>query len=502
MQDGIEKRAKVGVAWSASTTLVGQVITFGLGVVLARALEPRDFGIFASILIFTEVSSSVVSSGIVAALIQRRKIRPEHFSTALVMQIGLGVLVCAGLVAVSPWVGRFYGDPLTGHVLAAMSIYLLILPFVSVPTAILRKRIDFRSTGIADVTQQLAGGTVSVALALSGFGVWSLVIGRLFGWGLKVFHLSWLARWLPSFRVERRAGRELFSFGSKLVAANALNDVANNIGYALVGKLLGPTVLGFYQRAYDLMALPLTRITMAMNNVLFSAFSELQDDRKWLHRGFLKSVCYASVISFSVLVGLFWVAPSFIHTIYGAKWMPTASPLRILCLAGMLLSVEPIAVSVILARGLVGVELRRQVVYVVALLCLVPTGSLFGVEGVATAVLLASFILGVLLQRVLSRTLGITLGELWTALSPAVVACTVMSVALAAWQMIADGFLEPLGAARLFSSVAVGCATYVVTLAVLRRRTRKDLVSEVLTEIESLLLRPFRRRRGERPEED
>ena len=493
MSQAIGKKAKIGVAWSTLTAGIAQVVTFSLGVVLARLLLPEDFGVFAAIIIFTEVASSIVSSGFVMALVQRKDILDKHYSTALTTQIALAIAVFVGLMAISPWVGLFFRNILVGEVLAVMSIYMLILPFISIPTAMLRKRIDFRSTGITEVLQQLSGGMISVTLAYLGWGVWSLVYGRLAGHMLKAFHLAYLCRWRPRFHFSRQAGRDLFAFSGKVTMANILNDVASNIDYFLVGRLLGPAQLGFYYRAYYIMTLPLTRITDGINTVLFSAFSEVQEDGSTLKKGLLKAICYISLITFPLLIGLFWVSPAFIQTVYGEKWMGSVLPLRIMCFAGMLLSIEPIAVSGIIARGYIGFEVKRQLIYLFILLIGVSVGSYWGIVGVSFAVLLASIIFLIMLQQLLKRLIQISWYEFAEVLRPAITACAVMSLVLFSYQSIAQGFFTLYSLPMLLTSVSLGSICYIAWFLFMRYNGDNQILREVFKELESYCYKAYTR---------
>ncbi len=489
----LERRTKVGVAWTALATAVAQIVTFVLGVALARLLRVEDFGIFAAILIFLELSSSVVSSGLVAALIQRREIGPQHYATAFMLQLAAAAAICSAIAVVSPWVSLLLGIDETGPVLAVASLYLLILPFISTPTAILRKRIDFKTAGIADVLEQLVAGLIAVATALGGQGVWSLVSGRLGGYAFKALWLARAVRWRPSLHYDPQARRDLLPFALRLVAVNTLNDLASKIDYFVVGRLLGPAALGFYSRAYHLMTFPLTKITNAMNVVLFSAFSDVQHEPAALKRAVLKSLCYASLLTFPFLVGLFWVAEPFVSVVYGEKWISAVAPLRVICFAGLFLSIEPIAVSAIVSRGFVGFEVRRQAIYLVLLAILVPLGTLGGVVGVAWGVLGAAGIFLFMLQRLLERLLGIGAIELIYVMGPAAAACGAMSALLAIHRLIA---VERWGAgapAFLLTGVPLGVASYALALVWMRRRLGEGLAIEVLTELQGLLAGALRR---------
>lgn len=471
------------MAWSAVTSVFGQVVTFGFGIILARLLAPEDFGCLAAIIIFLEVGSSIVSSGFVSALIQYPTVNETHYSTVMVAGLLMGMTGCLIFVGISPWVGELFQNVVVGQVLSVMSAYLVILPFITVPTAQLRKQLDFRSTGIVEVVQQMVTGGVSVCLAYIGWGVWSLVIGRLLGHVCLAVCLSRLARWKPCFQFNRRAFSELVPLSINVTAANILNDVSQNIGFSLIGRLLGANPLGLYHRAHYLMTLPMTRITGAVNNVLYSAFAEVQTDPPRAKRGLLKSTCYVSLVSNPILTGLLFTSPSLIHTLYGNKWMGVVSPLQILCLAGILFAVEPLAVSLITAMGYAGFEVRRQVIYLLVMVAGVMAGSRWGLVGVAWAMLGASIVFLFLLQRLLRRLVNLSFSEYVAVTIPSFLGCGVMAGALLAFQRLMQEAVDPLSPGMLISSASLGAVIYALSVSSLASRTNNAIAGEVIGEM-------------------
>ncbi len=483
MNPDIEARARSSVAWSAITSALGQLVTFVFGIMLARLLAPDDFGCLAAIIIFVEIGSSIVSSGFVSALIQHPSVNELHYGSVLVAGLVLGITCSLILIGISPWVGAWFQNEVMGQVLSVMSAYLLILPFITIPTAQLRKRLDFRSTGVVEVIQQMVTGGLSVCLAYFGLGVWSLVFGRLGGNVCLAIFLARLACWTPRFRFERRAFFDLLPLSFNVTVANILNDVSQNIGFSLIGRLLGANPLGLYHRAYYLMTLPLTRITNSVNNVLYSAFAEVQGDPYRSKKGLLKSTCYIALISNPILIGLLLTAPSVIHTLYGVKWIGVVKPLQILCVAGGLLAVEPLAVSLITAMGYAGFELRRQVIYVLTMVVGVIAGSQWGLVGIAWATLGASFLFLILLQRLLKRLVNLSFSEYVAVMVPSFIGCTAMAAVLLTYQQFVQEAIGPFSPAMLTSSVFLGAVAYSLCIWWLGSRTNNLIAREVIREM-------------------
>jgi teichuronic acid exporter len=487
MKESLESRTKRGMAWSGVTALCGQVLTFVMGVVLARLLSPEDFGILAALIIFLEISSSIVSSGFVAALIQFPSTRKEHYATVWLVQLVLGGGGCFGLIVLAPFIADFFRNALIGDVLKVLAVYMLILPFISIPTAILRKEINFKAPGLATLLQQFVSGGVSIACAYVGLGVWSLVSGKLAGHVTNGMALVYMSKWVPSWHFSLKALRDLFPFTGKMTLVNVLNDVAKNVDYVLVGRLLGAGQLGLYERAYSLMTLPLDKITQAMNLVLFSAFSEAQHKIAQLQKGFLKATCLTSWFCAPIVIGLFWVAPELVAVLYGEKWMGTVAPLRIMSFAGLLLSLDPIAVSLITAMGYVGFELKRQAIYFVIMVVGVMIGSYWGLNGVATAVLVGAGFFLILLLILVKKLVQVQFVDYAMVLLPSLLGCVVMSFCLGIVRVLTQNVVEWHMLIVLLMMIVVGVVSYLGYFLTMGHKPQTDVVVEVHREIMNYL---------------
>ncbi|RMH37816.1 MAG: lipopolysaccharide biosynthesis protein [Nitrospirae bacterium] len=484
MTGNLESRTKWGVFWSGLTSIGGQLVTFVMGIVLARLLDPEDFGILAALILFLEIGSTVVSSGFVAALIQCPSIEEDHYQSVWLAMMVLGGAMCAGLMALSPWVAEFFHNEMAGRVLPVLALYLLFLPSIAIPTAKLRKAIDFRTPGIGTMLQQFGGGVVAITGAWNGLGVWSLVIGRLSGHFLNLAYLLYHTRWCPSLRFRWSVVRSVLPYASKMVGVNICNDLSTNIDYVLVGRLLGAAQLGFYHRAYYLMTFPLHKVTNAVNLVLFSAFSEAQSRLDDLRHGFLKATSYTAWLCAPMAVGIMLVAPQAIEVLYGEKWLPAARPLQLMALAGVALALEPIAVSAITALGYVGAELKRQLLGIGVMTCGVLVGSLWGLEGIALAVSCGAFLLWFLLLVLAQRLIRFRFSEYLAVLLPPSLACTAMATAVLLVKALMRQAGEWTSIIQLLLMVGVGVLSYGTVFYVLKswnlHRASREVHDEIL----------------------
>lgn len=420
-----------GAAWSGIASGSTSLLRLGVLTILARLLTPADFGLLTAATFFVDLSNIIHELGFGAAIIQRQETDDEVLSTAFWSNLGTGLLLSLLLMAVSPLVAWFYRDPRVQPVLMALSIGFVIMPLGLVHKVQLQKRLDFRRVAVAEVGAVLVMGCISIVMAWQGWGVWSLVWGSVAQKATEVLLLWLLQPWHPAFRWSRVAFGQLFSFGANIVGERIANYLNGNLDYLLVGRLLGGEALGYYSFAFQLINVPLTRISIQVSRVTFPAFSLVQEDRERLHRGYLATIRFVSLLTFPLIVGLFWTAPELLGLIGGgSKWYPAILPLRIMCLAGMIKPVVSTVGSILKAKGRPDIGFRFNAATLVVTTVALLIGARFGIVGVAWAVTVLSVILGPIIQTIANRLIGLSWPRYLRALHPALVGVAVMSAAL------------------------------------------------------------------------
>ena len=314
-----------------------------------------------------------------------------------------GFVVALIIILIAPIASHLLDNKVVHPVLSALTINLIILGFCGTPVAIARRNLNFRLLSILELFETIIFGIISIILALSGYGVWSLVIGKLSSRFLYALILHKTVGWRPKLRFSRESVNVLFKISAQFAGKNILDDLTKNLDYFIVGKFLGITALGFYARAYDLMTIPVNKLSRSLGSVLFPAFSKIQNDPNRLIRGLLKSTCLISITIFPILIGLQLTAYDLIPFVYGEKWLPTVLPLQIICFAGLFYTIDSPAVSLINAKGLLVDEIKRQLIHMILLVFAVLLGSRWGIVGVTWGVVFAAFIYWILLLQLLKK---------------------------------------------------------------------------------------------------
>jgi PST family polysaccharide transporter len=380
-----------GLGWSAVTQVVRQVLLLGVSVILARMLGPRAIGLMGMVLVFTSFATLFSDLGFGPALVQKPDLEPRHLTTAFWTNLATGLLLMVVIAAAAPLIATFYDEPVLQPVVVAMSCNFLILSLRSVQQALLQKHMEFRQLAIVDISAVAIAGVVAVGMALTGWGIWSLVAQLLLTSIITVVLLWVLSPWKPAFAFDTGALRDMLSFGLNLTGFHALNYWSRHADDLLVGKFLGPSALGIYALAYQWMLLPVSQMSGVITRVMFPALSLIQDDKARVRHAYLYATRIIAFLSFPMMIGLLVVAEPFILAVYGSEWGEATPVLQILCLQGMMQGVGTTVGWIYTSQGRTDVMFRWGIFASTIRVASFVIGLNWGVIGVATAYVVGGY---------------------------------------------------------------------------------------------------------------
>ena len=470
MTQSLAEQTKLGVLYTSIGRFGAALIVFLGTVVLARLLAVRDFGVAQLCFMVVDLATKVGDFGFASAIVQQREdVSRKQINTLFLVDLVLKLTLFALLMVARPSVAKYFGDPQLAEILPAVGVYMVVDCFSIPGLTLLMRRLRFGAVARIDVVARGGEMLLAITLALAGAGVWSLVIGKIAASALSAVLACATARWLPGFGVDFRGSMPLFRFGGWLFVRNIAYYLAENVDYFVIGRVLGVRQVGFYSKAFEVMRMPQARVTRALNAVLFSAFSRVQNEPARVASGFRKAVLVTSLVSTPALVGLAVVAPEFVLLVLGAKWMPMVPPLQIMCFAGIVHAVDPYLVSVLTATGHVRTAAYRRIGELLVLTAGVLVGVRYGMNGVAGAVVVVSVVVtlatSLLLPRVGLRAWRDYLRPQW----PALFAAAVMGLVALAFRTFLVHRNES-GWIVFGGVIFVGLGTYVATLLAVRPR--------------------------------
>lgn len=472
--DSHKRRTLRGIAWNFLRVIGQTGLSLGVGIALARMLPPADFGLLAIAMVFISLAELVASLGMGPAIIQLKTLSNRHLQVATTLSLVMGTLLVLLFWGIAIPVAEIFHDPRVADVLKLLSIGLWFSALSAVSRGMLMRQLDFRRLFKVDISAYLVGhAVVSVSLAAMGFGVWSLVLGTVVALTLSAIFLLFMSPPRLPLSLARKEISELFSFGGGVSLNNAINYLAANVDYLVIGKSLDATLLGLYSRAYQLVTLPLSKIASTLSSVMFPAYAEIQADQEKLRRAYLMAVNVTALVTYPILAGMAVAADTVITGLYGEPWRQAGNALTVLCLAGMFKAVFHLAGAIAQATGNIYSEVKRQSVYLLTLTIGCISMVNYGIVAVAWAVVAGSLWLYLSMAHLACEIVGASYGEFLKSQWPGVV----MSIAIISAELLALAFLPTSWAApwRLAALMMVASLTFMVSFFLLPRRVLGEM---------------------------
>ncbi len=358
----LKQKTVSGLIWSFVDTMAGQGITFVVGIILARLLSPREFGLIGMITVFIAVSESFINSGFSSALIRKKDCTDTDFSTVFFFNLAVGILFFLMLFFSAPAISSFFNEPELTAILQVLGIVLIIDSLTLIQKTILTKRIDFKLQAKISMIASIGSGIVSITMAFYGLGVWALVAQRIVKQGLNSLFLWLWNRWKPLLVFSKQSFKELFGFGSKLLLSGLIDTIYRNIYYLIIGKYFSAQELGFYTKADEFKRLPSQNLNTIIGRVSYPVLSTLQDDIPRLRNNYQKLIRSVMFITFILMIGMAAVAEPMIHTLIGAKWEPAIIYLQMLCFVGMMYPLHALNLNMLQVQGRSDLFLKLEII--------------------------------------------------------------------------------------------------------------------------------------------
>ncbi len=392
----LKYQAVSGAKWSGVSIAYITLVNFVTTAILARLLSPSDFGLLGMMIVVIGLIGFLADAGVSNAIIYHQDATREELSSLYWLNFLAGIGLFIIILLFRPLAVALFKEPRLSTYLPWLATSFLVMPIGQQFGILLRKDLRFKTLTKIDVASTTISSVTAIAIALSGFGIWSLVFRAVIGSTIGAFALLAVGvrnKWLPRLYFSLSSIKRYLKFGFFQMGQRFLNHVSSNIDYIIIGRFLGVEALGFYSLAYGLITLPLSKINPIITRVAFPIFAKIQCDDERLRNGYLKMLKYISTCSFPLMAGMFVVAPLFIPVVYGAKWLPTVPVLQILCMIGALKSLGNPIGSLLMAKGRADISFYWFILAAFIMFTANIIGIKWGVVGVAWSVFIATLIL-------------------------------------------------------------------------------------------------------------
>lgn len=381
----LKQRALRGGFAKMCAQAANYTLRIGSLMVMARLLNPRDFGLVGMVTAFTGVLTLFRDFGLSAATVQRVDVSEYQMSTLFWINLLVGAILSLLAVAIAPFAVSFYHEPHLFWVTIAVGTTFLFNAAGVQHSALLQRQMRFTALAMIEVIGWTGYTLIGISLAMAGYGYWALV-GATVASPVVVTTCMWLTtRWIPG-RPRRGIGlHSMIRFGGGLTLTGLIVYVAYNFEKVLLGRFWGADAVGLYGRAYQLSNIPTDNLNGAVGEVAFSALSRVRNDPPRFKSYFLKaySLVLALTIPITIAVALF--SPELIAVVLGPKWSDAAPIFRLLSPTILIFAmINPIG-WLIFSLGMIGRSLKVAMVLAPLVICGYIVGLPYGPKGVALA---------------------------------------------------------------------------------------------------------------------
>jgi O-antigen/teichoic acid export membrane protein len=443
--------------WQALATIGVNGLTFVKSAILARLLAPEAFGLMSLALMTIRGAQLITETGFGNALVSRQGDFGSAKDTAFTLLAVRGVLLTALMVPVAFGMAAFYDKPELIALISVLGVSFVFSGIGNINLMWTIRELDFKKVAIIENVVAIVSFVIAVVIAYWLRSVWALVASFVAAAIIKTAMSYMIIPGRPAFQFDRKIAMELLHYGKFITASTILMFIASEAGGAVIGKMLDVTQLGHYSVAFLLANFPPTHVAFVLSNIMFPAYSKIQNDLPMLRKTFAQVNGVVASLVLPVMAGMAAAADTMIYAFYGAGWEDAVDPFRILCIYGAIHAIVTINGYMFNGIGRPDIGFRISVIRVVSILILiVPAIKLWGTVGAAAAMSFVMFtnLLYGLYQ--VTKVMGAGKLEVLRPLLPALLKSSVAAAAIG----LADHFL-PDSNIKIVWLILAGAIVYI-----------------------------------------
>lgn len=362
MNESIKSKTLSSLIWKFAERSGAQIIQFIVSVILARLLTPSDYGLIGLITVFISIALVFAQSGLGQALVQRKNIDNVEFSTVFYFSMAFSILLYTILFLCAPLIAEFYKSYKLINVIRVLGITVIIGAINSVQQAYIQKTMQFKRFFYSTLSGTLVSAIIGIAMAYSGYGIWSLVLQQVTNQFVNTVVLWFTVKWRPIFTFSIKKAKRLFTYGWKLLCSSLLDTIYNNIYSLIIGKFYTSSDLGYYNRGKQFPMLVIQNVNSAIDSVLFPVLSGAQDDKNRLKAMVRRSIVTSTFIIFPCMAGLAAIAKPLTILLLTEKWLPAVPFIQFCCFTYAFWPIHTANLQAIKAVGRSDIFLKLEII--------------------------------------------------------------------------------------------------------------------------------------------
>ena len=361
-EESLKNKTVKGMGWSALENVTRLGVTFVVSIVLARLLSPEEYGLIGILTIFIAIFNAIVDSGFTNALIRKQDATDTDYSTVFYTNLVLSVVLAAVLFFCAKPISVFFERPELVSLTQVMSSVVIINALSIVQRVRTTKAIDFKTQTKITFISSIGSGVIGISMAYMGYGVWALVGQQILNQLLTTLFFWTYNKWIPKFVFSWASFKEMWTFGSKLLASRLIDTAWQEVYQVVIGKCYSPVTLGLFTRAKQFSDLCSANLTSVVQRVSYPVLSSIQDDRVRLKGAYQRVIKTTMLPTFVLMLGLAACAEPMIYVLIGEQWLECVPMLQIISTYGMLYPLHAINLNMLQVQGRSDLFLKLEII--------------------------------------------------------------------------------------------------------------------------------------------
>lgn len=475
-----------GVRWTSAGQIALESIRILVSVVLARLLEPADFGLVSMGMVVTGFLVVIQYLGTSGVIIQRKELPDRLLSSLFWLNAGFGLLLTIGLfIAADPLSSLFHRTDVA-PIIRVLGVSFVVTAIGAVPSSLLNRRMQFDIIAKVSFVAAIAQAITGVGMAYAGYGPWALVMSTLVSSVVSSIGYWTRTRWFPSFTFDWLAIKSHKKMMLNLTFGNLVSYMVNDADKFIIGRWLGDVTLGYYTMASRFCLYPPNTIVPIVTRVLYPSYSRLQDDDEGMRKLLLRASGGIGFITIPLMTGLAVLSAPFVYVVLSDKWQASIELIAFLAPIGILQSVSSGSNGVMLAKDKTHWVLWTSTIKGVTIIMALLAGIPWGMRGVAIAYLLVSLPLSMMSYFVAGKLINLPFWKPYLGLRPYIVGSLVMAAVAIGVKFAFEQLGLPMSVQLVCASIA-GAITYIAMMLWLRPPAVLDFIKVLPTGISRLL---------------
>lgn len=462
--------------WKFSERISAQAVTFIVSIVLARMLEPRDYGVISMVMIFISLANIFVSDGFGSALIQKKDADILDFSSVFYFNFFLSIMLYCLLFSIAPFISEFYGEgyEILTPVLRMLGLQIIISSINTIQQSYVSRKMIFKKFFYSTLFGTIASAVVGIAMAYMGFGVWALVAQYLTNSIVNTIVLQIILNKWPKLMFSFRRIKGLIDYGYKVLLTSLIITGYQELRALIIGKLYSSNDLAFYDKGRQFPNLIVTNINTSIGAVLFPKLAQEQNDTKKVKELTRISVRFSSYCMSPLMLGLAVVAEPVVRIILTEKWLACVNLMQIFCLFYLLQPIHTANTQAIKAIGRSDIALKYEIIRDIIQSIALVAVMWISVEAIVISMAVLSFLFLFLNAIPNIQLINYRLSEQLGDIFPAIGMATIMAIIV-----YFVGFIDVNLYLKLGIQIIVGAIVYIAISVILKNKEFELIVSMI-----------------------